>query len=174
MPASPAPSVLAVDRLTVEFATTDRVVTAVRDLSFAHRPRRDVAVVGESGSGKSVTALSIMRLVEHGGGRIVGGRLEFARPGGSDVDLAQANAATMRDIRGAEIAMIFQEPMTSLNPVFPVGEQIAESIRLHQRKDAARGARRGAADARAGPHSRRRARCSTAIRTSCPAACGSA
>ena len=129
--------VLAVDGLTVEFATTDRRLTAVRNLSFAIARGETVAVVGESGSGKSVTALSIMRLVEHGGGRIVEGRLQFARPAGANVDLARLDAVTLRDIRGAEIAMIFQEPMTSLNPVFPVGEQIAESIRLHQRKDAA-------------------------------------
>jgi glutathione transport system ATP-binding protein len=128
--------VLAVDHLTVEFATTDRVVTAVRDLSFHIDRGETIAVVGESGSGKSVTALSVMRLVEHGGGRIVAGRITFAHPGGTHVDLAAADAATLREIRGAEIAMIFQEPMTSLNPVFPVGEQIAESIRLHQRKDA--------------------------------------
>jgi len=134
---APAPSVLSVDRLTVEFATTDRVVTAVRGLSFEIARGETVAVVGESGSGKSVTALSIMRLVEHGGGRIVDGQLDFIRPGGTGIDLARADAATLRDIRGAEIAMIFQEPMTSLNPVFPVGEQIAESIRLHQRKSAA-------------------------------------
>jgi glutathione transport system ATP-binding protein len=121
----------------VEFATTDRVVTAVRGLSFEIARGETVAVVGESGSGKSVTALSIMRLVEHGGGRIIDGRLDFIRPGGTGIDLARADAATLRDIRGAEIAMIFQEPMTSLNPVFPVGEQIAESIRLHQRKNAA-------------------------------------
>ena len=134
MPESRAP-VLTVDRLTVEFATADRVVNAVRNLSFHIGRGETIAVVGESGSGKSVTALSVMRLVEHGGGRIVGGRMTFARPGGSHVDLAAAKAHTMREIRGAEIAMIFQEPMTSLNPVFPVGEQIAESIRLHQRKD---------------------------------------
>jgi glutathione transport system ATP-binding protein len=132
----PRTAVLAVEHLTVEFATTDRVVTAVRNLSFRIDRGETIAVVGESGSGKSVTALSVMRLVEHGGGRIVGGQLMFARPGGQQVDLATADAATMRAIRGAEIAMIFQEPMTSLNPVFPVGEQIAESIRLHQRKDA--------------------------------------
>ena len=131
----PAPSVLAIDRLSVEFATTDRVVAAVRQLSLEILRSETVAVVGESGSGKSVTALSIMRLVEHGGGRIVDGHIRFARPRGSIVDLAAADAATLRRIRGAEIAMIFQEPMTSLNPVFPVGEQIAESIRLHQRKD---------------------------------------
>jgi len=135
-PQTSVAAVLAVDDLTVEFATMDRVVTAVRDLSFAIARGETVAVVGESGSGKSVTALSIMRLVEHGGGRIVDGRIEFARPGGTRVDLAHADAATLHAIRGAEIAMIFQEPMTSLNPVFPVGEQIGESIRLHQRKGA--------------------------------------
>ncbi|MDE2002724.1 MAG: dipeptide ABC transporter ATP-binding protein [Betaproteobacteria bacterium] len=133
---NPDASVLRVDRLSVEFATTDRVVAAVRDLSFGIARGETVAVVGESGSGKSVTALSIMRLVEHGGGRIAGGRMLFARPGGGRVDLASVDHATLRAIRGAEIAMIFQEPMTSLNPVFPVGEQIAESIRLHQRMDA--------------------------------------
>jgi glutathione transport system ATP-binding protein len=131
-----AQRILEVDGLTVDFVTTDRVVHAVRDLSFAIGRGETIAVVGESGSGKSVTALSVMRLVEHGGGRIVRGSLRFARPGGTAVDLAQLDAATMRDIRGAEIAMIFQEPMTSLNPVFPVGEQIAESIRLHQGKNA--------------------------------------
>ena len=134
---SATPSVLSVDRLTVEFATTERVVTAVRGLSLGIARGETVAVVGESGSGKSVTALSVMRLVEHGGGRIVGGRLEFTRPDGHVVDLATATPATMRAIRGAEIAMIFQEPMTSLNPVFTVGEQIAESIRLHQGKSPA-------------------------------------
>jgi glutathione transport system ATP-binding protein len=137
LPATAAVSpVLRVDALSVEFATTDRVVAAVRDLSFSIDRGETVAVVGESGSGKSVTALSIMRLVEHGGGRIVDGHLHFMRPGGSTVDLARIDAATLRTIRGAEIAMIFQEPMTSLNPVFPVGEQIAESIRLHQGRNA--------------------------------------
>ena len=144
MPPRPPRSVIDVDDLTVEFATTERVVTAVRNLSFSVGRGETVAVVGESGSGKSVTALSIMRLVEHGGGRIVGGRMDFSRPDGSRIDLAQASSATLRDIRGAEIAMIFQEPMTSLNPVFTVGEQIAESIRLHQGKDARERARRGA------------------------------
>ena len=135
-------SLLAIDHLTVEFATRERTVVAVRDLSLSIARGETLAVVGESGSGKSVTALSVMRLVEHGGGRIREGSIRFTRPSGevvsgAVVDLATADAATLRSIRGAEIAMIFQEPMTSLNPVFPVGEQIAESIRLHQRKDAA-------------------------------------
>jgi glutathione transport system ATP-binding protein len=126
---------LVVERLSVEFRTTERTVTAVRDVSFTLGRGETIAIVGESGSGKSVTALAIMRLVEHGGGRITSGRLEFSRPDGASLDLAQADPATMRRIRGAEIAMIFQEPMTSLNPVYTVGEQIAEAIRLHQRKD---------------------------------------
>ncbi len=84
-----------------------------------------------------------MRLVEHGGGRITGGSIDFARRDGSRADLTRAHGATMRGIRGAEIAMIFQEPMTSLNPVFTVADQIGESIRLHQGMD------RGAARAEA-------------------------
>ncbi len=128
-------TVLAVDDLTVEFATTERVVEAIRGVSFSVAAGETLAIVGESGSGKSVSALSIMRLVEHGGGRITRGRADFTRPDGSQLDLVRAGNATMRAIRGAEIAMIFQEPMTSLNPVFTVGEQIAESVRLHQRKD---------------------------------------
>jgi glutathione transport system ATP-binding protein len=126
---------LSVTGLSVEFRTSERVVQAVRNLSFEIGRGETVAIVGESGSGKSVTALSLMRLVEHGGGRITSGKLEFTRPSGDRIDLAQADAVTMRTIRGAEIAMIFQEPMTSLNPVFAVGEQIAESIRLHQQMD---------------------------------------
>src|SRR5436305_12896343 len=128
--------VLAVSGLSVEFRTSERVVAAVRDVSFTVDRAETIAIVGESGSGKSVTALSVMRLVEQGGGRILTGRLDFLRPSGQRIDLARADSATMRAIRGAEIAMIFQEPMTSLNPVYTVGEQIAESIRLHQRKDA--------------------------------------
>jgi glutathione transport system ATP-binding protein len=128
---------LTVDRLSVEFATSERIVHAVRNVSFEVGRGETIAIVGESGSGKSVTALSLMRLVEHGGGKITSGRLDFSRPDGGRIDLATADNTTMREIRGAEIAMIFQEPMTSLNPVFTVGEQIAESIRLHQGKDRA-------------------------------------
>jgi glutathione transport system ATP-binding protein len=130
-------STLAVEGLSVSFATSERIVHAVRDVSFDVGRGETVAIVGESGSGKSVTALSVMRLVEHGGGRINGGRIDFVRRDGTTLDLARADAATMRAIRGAEIAMIFQEPMTSLNPVFTVGDQIGESIRLHQGKDRA-------------------------------------
>jgi glutathione transport system ATP-binding protein len=134
MSASASP-LLEVDHLSVEFRSSERVVAAVRDVSFYVGRGETVAIVGESGSGKSVTALSLMRLVEHGGGTITSGRMDFARDDGAPTDLAQAGARTMRSIRGAEMAMIFQEPMTSLNPVFTVGEQIAESIRLHQGAD---------------------------------------
>nr|WP_315185664.1 dipeptide ABC transporter ATP-binding protein [uncultured Albidiferax sp.] len=125
--------VLDVQRLSVRFETKERVVDAVRDLSFHVNAGETLAIVGESGSGKSVSSLALMRLVENGGGRITSGSMQFHRRDGSSLDLAQASPATMRGIRGAEMAMVFQEPMTSLNPVFPVGEQIAESIRLHQR-----------------------------------------
>ena len=124
--------VLDVNHLSVRFSTSERTVDAVRDLSFHVDQGETLAIVGESGSGKSVSSLAIMRLIEHGGGKIAGGSMQFLRRSGQRLDLAQADNATMRSIRGAEIAMIFQEPMTSLNPVFTVGEQIAESIRLHQ------------------------------------------
>jgi glutathione transport system ATP-binding protein len=133
----PGQRVLAVDALTVRFASSERTVDAVRKLSFHVDRGETLAIVGESGSGKSVTSLSLMRLVEYGGGRIVQGRMAFRRRDGRVLDLAQASDATMRGIRGADIAMIFQEPMTSLNPVFTAGDQIAEAIAIHQGKDRA-------------------------------------
>ncbi|WP_325170253.1 dipeptide ABC transporter ATP-binding protein [Cupriavidus respiraculi] len=135
--ALPEQRVVAVNDLTVRFSTSERTVEAVRNLSFHVDRGETLAVVGESGSGKSVTSLALMRLVEHGGGRIASGTMALRRRGGQVLDLARADAATMRHVRGADVAMIFQEPMTSLNPVFPVGEQIAESIRLHQNKSRA-------------------------------------
>ena len=138
--AAPAPTppehrVVAVDNLTVSFATSERTVTAVNNLSFHVDRGETLAIVGESGSGKSVTSLSLMRLVEHGGGKITQGQLLLRRNSGQTLDLARADNATLRGVRGGDVAMIFQEPMTSLNPVFTIGEQIAESIRLHQGKD---------------------------------------
>ncbi len=124
--------VLDVRNLSVSFIGSERTVQAVQDLSFTVGLGETLAIVGESGSGKSVTSLSLMRLVEHGGGRIMSGEMLFRRRQGQVVDLARLDSAQLRAIRGADMAMIFQEPMTSLNPVFSVGEQIAESIRLHQ------------------------------------------
>lgn len=132
--AMPDQRIVQVQDLSVRFATSERVVEAVRNLSFHVDRGETLAVVGESGSGKSVTSLALMRLVEHGGGKIVGGQMHLRRRNGEVLDLANASPAAMRGVRGADIAMIFQEPMTSLNPVFTVGEQIAESIRLHQGK----------------------------------------
>ena len=123
-------TVLEVEHLTVRFKTENGFVDAVIDESFCIRQGETLALVGKSGSGKSVTSLAVMRLVEHGGGKIICGSIRLTRRDGTTVDLA-ADEATLRKIRGDEVAMIFQEPMTSLNPVFPVGEQIAESLRLH-------------------------------------------
>jgi len=103
------------------------VVKAVDDVSFALRRGETLAVVGESGCGKSMTALSIMRLVPNPPGKIVGGAITL-----DGKDLVHVDESEMRDIRGNEISMIFQEPMTSLNPVLTIGHQIAEALRLHQ------------------------------------------
>ncbi|SOE94654.1 glutathione transport system ATP-binding protein [Burkholderia sp. D7] len=126
--------VLDIRGLTIGFERDRQMVPAVRDISLHVDRGSTVVVVGESGSGKSVTSLSIMRLIEYGGGRILGGEMRFRRTGGNVIDLAQASDETMRQVRGAEIGMIFQEPMTSLNPVLTVGEQITEAILLHQRR----------------------------------------
>ena len=118
--------------LRVEFQTKDGPVVGVEDVSFDINPGETVCVVGESGSGKSVSSLSLMRLVEYGGGEIAGGRLLFDRSKGDRIDLAKTGQADMRRIRGNEIGMIFQEPMTALNPVFTVGRQLTEGLRLHK------------------------------------------
>ena len=128
----PGEPILAVSNLRVEFETGSGPVTAASDVSFEVRPGETLCVVGESGSGKSVTALAIMRLVEFGGGRITGGRIAFTRQGGSVTNLAAADPATMRGIRGNEIGMIFQEPMTSLNPVFTIGRQLFDGLQVHR------------------------------------------
>ena len=130
----PPECVLAVDDLSIAFRQGDKAFNAVRNLSLTVDRGETLAIVGESGSGKSVTSLALMRLIEHGGGRIAGGSIAFRRRDGHVLDLARASSGTMRSIRGADIAMIFQEPMTSLNPVFTVGDQIGEAIALHQNK----------------------------------------
>jgi len=125
--------IVAVANLRVEFDTDGGKVVGVKDVGFEIWPGETLCVVGESGSGKSVTSLSLMRLVEFGGGRIVSGRLAFTRTDGRVIDLARADDATMRAIRGNEIGMIFQEPMTSLNPVLTVGQQLQDGLRTHRR-----------------------------------------
>ena len=125
-------NVLEVQGLTVRFDTSERSVVAVKDLGFHVRAGEVLAIVGESGSGKSVTSLSVMRLIEHGGGTIASGKISFTRRNGGKLDLAKAADSVMRTIRGGEMSMIFQEPMTSLNPVFSVGTQVAEAVMLHQ------------------------------------------
>ncbi|PEI03218.1 glutathione ABC transporter ATP-binding protein GsiA [Pantoea agglomerans] len=123
--------VLAVRDLSVRFQHEATVTDAVRHLSLDLFRGETLALVGESGSGKSVTSLALMRLIEQAGGR-VSGEVQLRRRNGEVLDLMRASKSQMRRVRGADVAMIFQEPMTSLNPVFSVGEQIAESIRLHQ------------------------------------------
>jgi len=118
--------------VSVDFNTDTGGFRAVDNLDFDVRPGRTLAIVGESGSGKSVTSMAIMRLTDYSGGRISTGQILFRDGDDREVDLTQASDEQMRAIRGNDIAMIFQEPMTSLNPVFTIGDQIVEAIMLHQ------------------------------------------
>src|SRR5207253_4732537 len=122
-----AGTVIDIKGLRTYLFTRSGIVKAVDDVSFSLRRGETLAVVGESGCGKSMTALSIMRLVPNPPGKIVGGTITL-----EGKDLVKLDEAEMRDIRGNEISMIFQEPMTSLNPVLTIGHQIAEALRLHQ------------------------------------------
>ena len=129
-----AERLLEVKGLKTYFFTDEGVVRAVDGIDFHINRGETLGIVGESGSGKSVTALSIMRLIPTPPGRIVAGTINY-----TGRNLLELPPAQMRKIRGKEISMIFQEPMTSLNPVFTVGEQIAEAVRLHEglgRRDA--------------------------------------
>ncbi len=121
---------LDVSDLTTHFQTHNGVVKAVRDVGFTVDEGETVCIVGESGCGKSMTALSIMRLINSPPGKIVSGSVRF-----QGVDLLSLPAAEMQKIRGSAISMIFQEPMTSLNPLLSIGEQIAETIRIHRGKN---------------------------------------
>ena len=123
---------LAVRDLSTEFRTDRGLVRAVDQVSFEIAAGQTLGVVGESGCGKSVTALSIMGLVPDPPGRISSGEIVFG-----ERDLRGLSDAEMRAIRGNRISMIFQEPMTSLNPVYTVGDQVAEAVRLHQGKSRA-------------------------------------
>ncbi|HEX5600539.1 MAG TPA: ATP-binding cassette domain-containing protein, partial [Hyphomicrobiaceae bacterium] len=126
--AASSPWLLEVDNLHVHFVTTAGVVRAVEGLSYKVKPGEVVALVGESGCGKSVSALTVMRLLAKPAGRVVAGRIMF-----QGRDLLKLSEEEMRAIRGREISMIFQEPMTSLNPVLTIGQQVAEVLVLHRK-----------------------------------------
>ena len=120
------PSVVDIEGLTVEFRTPRGTVRALHGVDLQLQPGRTLALVGESGSGKSVTSLALMGLLPRESARIVGGRI-LLRDETGERDLACTPEAELRRLRGSRIAMIFQEPMTSLNPLFRVGEQIGEN-----------------------------------------------
>lgn len=127
-------ALLDVQGLEVHFRTTKGTVKAVDDLSFSIDDGQTMAIVGESGCGKSTTALAVLRLIPDPPGRIVGGRICF-----SDTDLLTLDDKEIRSIRGNQVSMIFQDPMMALNPVYTIGDQIAEGLQLHRglsKKDA--------------------------------------
>ena len=132
-----ADTILELRELQTHFATDRGIARAVDGVSFRVRRGETLAVVGESGSGKSVTSLSVMRLIPTPPGRIAGGEILFRGRDGQARDLVQLPEPAMRQVRGNEIGMIFQEPMTSLNPVYTVGDQIGETLRQHQGLDRA-------------------------------------
>jgi len=136
-----AAPVLAIRGLAVEFAAQSGPVRVVDDVSLSVHRAQTVALVGESGSGKSVTAMSVMHLLHLSGASQVAGEIRFCGRDGLTRDLATLSEGDMRRVRGNEIGMVFQEPMTSLNPVLSVGTQIAEAIRLHRPMSAGAAAR---------------------------------
>jgi peptide/nickel transport system ATP-binding protein len=126
---------LVVSNLSTSFPTEDGLVRSVADVSFSIQPGKTTALVGESGSGKSVTSLTLMRLLPKTANAQVSGTASFVTREGKTLDLLRIGEREMRSLRGNQLSMIFQEPMTSLNPVFTIGEQIAESVRLHKGLD---------------------------------------
>lgn len=126
-------TLLEIKNLVTEFKTDDEQVKAVNNISFTLGRGQTIGIVGESGSGKSVTSLSVMRLIPNPPGKISGGEIIFHSKQKGAIDLLKLSEKEMREIRGNEIAMIFQEPMTSLNPVFTCGSQVMEAIMLHQK-----------------------------------------
>ncbi len=130
-PPTAAAALLSVEGLCVEVETGRGPVRLVEDISFQVAPGEVLGLVGESGCGKSVTAMSVLRLMPEPPSRIAAGAIRFANPDLTYLDLARLDRRRMRTIRGGQIGMIFQEPMTSLNPTFSVGWQLAEALRLH-------------------------------------------
>src|SRR4051812_9126555 len=124
---------LEVNDLQTFFKTEESVVKAVNNISLKLKRGETLGIVGESGSGKSITALSIMKLIPNPPGRINGGSIVFNSPSKGKIDLVTLPESEMQAIRGNEISMIFQEPMTSLNPVYTCGDQVMEAILLHQK-----------------------------------------
>jgi len=127
-----AQAVLDIKNLKTYFFLDSGTVRAVDGVDIALERNTTLGLVGESGCGKSVTAMSVMRLIQSPPGRIVEGEILFHHNGGVDIATLDPRGSEMRNIRGGEIAMVFQEPMTSLNPLYTVGKQIAESVQLHQ------------------------------------------
>jgi len=123
-----------IKNLEVHFPLKNETIKAVDDVTWHINKGETVAIVGESGSGKSVTAMSLMRLTDYSGGKINSGSINFLKLNGEFLNLSKLSQNEMRDIRGKDISMIFQEPMTSLNPVFTIGMQISEAIIKHQQK----------------------------------------
>ncbi|HYE55471.1 MAG TPA: ABC transporter ATP-binding protein, partial [Chitinophagaceae bacterium] len=124
---------LSISDLSVQFETEASVTEAVRNVSFDVNRGEIVAVVGESGSGKSVTALSILQLLPSPPARYTSGKILFSGDGKAGTDLLKLGTPALRKLRGSEISMIFQEPTTSLNPVFTCGNQVMEVIQLHEK-----------------------------------------
>ncbi len=126
-----APALVEVDGLGIAFQAGTRTINAARDITFAIAPGEVVALVGESGSGKSTAGLAMLGL--HGGHTRVSGEIRLRRKDGSLMDVVSAGDRQLRAMRGNDVAMIFQEPMSSLNPVYRIGDQVAEALRIHRR-----------------------------------------
>ena len=161
-------TVLQVKNLKTYFYTEEGMVPAVDGLDFELGKGETLAIVGESGCGKSVTSLSVLRIVPTPPGKILDGEILY-----KGEDLLKKSEREMRAIRGNEISMIFQEPLTSLNPVFTIGKQITDILRMHQGMNKKQ-AYEKAVEMLAKVRIPRRKKWSTTIRTSCPAVCASA
>ena len=120
-----------IEDLEVHFPLKHETVRAVDGVSWHVNKGETLAIVGESGSGKSVTAMSLMRLTDYSGGKINSGSMNFVKKSGEKSDLSKLDQNDMRDIRGNDISMIFQDPMTALNPVYTIGFQISENLKYH-------------------------------------------